>query len=78
MELPRRRLCGGWVPTPLDTGITFSAPTKCDLLRHKQTKRHESNDAAAKESTEVTQFLRLRLFNISLRNRGGWGDMFPQ
>ena len=27
---------------------TFSAPKKCDLLRHKQTKKHESNVAAAK------------------------------
>ena len=36
--------------------ITFSAPKKCDLLCHKQTKKHESNVAAAKKSTKVTQF----------------------
>ena len=37
--------------------ITFSAPKKFDLLRHKQTKKHESNVAAAKKSTKmVTQF----------------------
>ena len=28
-----------------------TAPKKCDLLRHKQTKKHESNVATAKEST---------------------------
>ena len=25
--------------------ITFSAPKKCDLLRHKQTKKHESKSS---------------------------------
>ena len=36
--------------------IAFSAPKKCDLLHHKQTNKHESNVAAAKKSTKVTQF----------------------
>ena len=36
--------------------MIFSAPEKCDLLRHKQTKKHESNVATAKKSTKVTQF----------------------
>ena len=36
--------------------ISFSAPKKCDLLRHKQTNKHESNVAATKKSTKVTQF----------------------
>ena len=36
--------------------ISFSAPIKCDLLRHKQTNKDESNVAAAKKSTKVTQF----------------------
>ena len=37
---------------------------KCDLLRHKQTKKHESNVGAAKESTKITQFLRLMLLHM--------------
>ena len=36
--------------------ITFSAPKKCDLFRHKQTNKHESNVARANKSTKVTQF----------------------
>ena len=36
--------------------ITFIAPKKCDLLRHKQTKMHEPNVAAAKKSSEVRSF----------------------
>ena len=36
--------------------ITFSASKKCDLLRQKQTTKHESNVAAAKKSTKMTQF----------------------
>ena len=39
-------------------------PRKNDLLRYYLTKKHESNVAAVKESTKVTQFLRLRLLNM--------------
>ena len=40
--------------------ITSSAPKKCDLLRHKQAKKHGSNVAAAKKSTKIS------IVNVSL------------
>ena len=48
-SLPVKALCRYY-------DISFSAPKKCDLLRHKQTNKHEWNVAAAKKSTKVTQF----------------------
>ena len=44
--------------------FTLSALKKCDRLHHKPIKKHESNVAAAKESTKTMQFSRPRLLNM--------------
>ena len=35
--------------------VPFGAPKKCDLLHHKQIKKHEPKVAAAKRSTKAVK-----------------------
>ena len=42
-----------------DTGITFGAPKKCDLLHYTLTKKHESHVAASVPSRIFTRLVRI-------------------